>query len=150
MRVPSNPISRCCLIGAVSAVIAGAAIAGTSAPDVIPMDNPAYEKHKKPVVQFSHKKHAEAYGISCGECHHDGKGTPLNIKEGEDVASCIACHTIPSERPKGKNAPKLSKKERLAYHAEAMHYNCKGCHKAHNKKTGTKAAPVSCKKCHVK
>ena len=45
---------------------------------------------------------------------------------------------------------KLSKKEKLDYHAEAMHYNCKDCHKAHNKKTKTKDAPITCTKCHPK
>jgi len=119
--------------------------------DVITMKNPAYAKHKKGIVLFTHKKHIEDYKAGCGECHHDDKGKPLNhLKIGDNVQNCIECHKIPSEGPKGKDAPKLSKKERLAYHAEAIHYNCKDCHKKFNKKNKTKKAPTTCTKCHPK
>ena len=119
--------------------------------EMIEMKNPAYEKHTKGIVMFSHAKHYREYKADCGECHHDDKGKPIEgLKEGDDVQSCIECHKIPSERPKGKDAPKLSKKERLEYHAEALHYNCKDCHKAFNKKNKTKKAPTTCKKCHPK
>jgi len=129
-----------------------------AAPDVIKMENPAYQKHKKGIVEFSHKKHAEDYAAAhpdlykngCGECHHDDQGKPLTLKADDPVQGCIECHKKPSERPKGKDAPKLSKKEKLEYHAEALHYNCKGCHKSFNKKTGTKKAPTTCTKCHPK
>ncbi len=133
--------------------------AGKEVKDEIIMKNPAYKKHKKTIVVFTHKKHMEEYATAnptlyakkCGECHHDKDNKPLeNLKDGDDVQNCIECHKIPSERPKGKKAPKLSKKERLEYHAEALHYNCKGCHKAFNKKNKTKKAPTTCKKCHPK
>jgi len=125
--------------------------AGTNVPDVIKMDNKAYKKHKKGIATLSHKKHIEEYKAGCGECHHDDKGKALNnLKIGDDVQNCIECHKIPSERPKGKGAPKLSKKERLAYHAEALHYNCKDCHKKYNRKNKTKKAPTTCTKCHPK
>lgn len=125
--------------------------AGTTAPDVIKMDNKAYSKHKKGIVTFSHKKHVEDYKAGCGECHHDAKNKPLdNLKAGDDVQNCIECHKKPSERPKGKGAPKLTKEQRLEYHAEAIHYNCKGCHKKLNRKTKTKKAPTTCAKCHPK
>ncbi len=121
------------------------------ATDVIKMENPAYEKHTNGIVMFGHAKHVKEYKAGCGECHHDDKGKPLDeLKEGDAVQSCIECHKIPSERPKGKDAPKLKKKERLEYHAEALHYNCKDCHKAFNKKNKTKKAPTTCKKCHPK
>ncbi len=123
----------------------------SSAIDVITMKNPAYPKHKKGIVLFTHKKHIEEYKAGCGECHHDDKGKLLNhLKIGDNVQNCIECHKIPSERPKGKNAPKLTKKQRLDYHAEAIHYNCKDCHKKINKKNKTKKAPTTCKKCHPK
>jgi len=125
--------------------------AGTAVQDVIKMENKAYAEHKKSIVMFSHKKHIEDYKAGCGECHHDENGKPLNnLKIGDNVQNCIECHKKPSERPKGKDAPKLNKKQRLEYHAEALHYNCKGCHKKINKKTGTKAAPTTCSKCHPK
>ncbi len=137
---------------------AGPLVAGKM-PDTIKMENKAYKKHKKGIVVFAHKKHSEDYAKKapdlykngCGECHHDDKGKPLtNLKDGDPVKSCIECHKKPGERPKGKNAPKLSKKQRLEYHAEALHYNCKGCHKLYNKKFKTKAAPTTCAKCHKK
>jgi cytochrome c553 len=93
--------------------------AGTVVQDVIKMDNKAYAKHKKSIVMFSHKKHIEEYKAGCGECHHDADNKPLdNLKAGDDVQNCIECHKIASERPKGKDAPKLTKKQRLEYHAE--------------------------------
>jgi cytochrome c553 len=135
---------------AVSFLIAAGLYAACTAPDVIRMENKAYEKHTKKIVDFSHKKHIEEYKATCGECHHDDTGKPLELKEGDCVKGCIECHKIPGERPKGKDAPKLTKKERLAYHAEAIHYNCKDCHEKFNRKNNTKAAPTTCVACHPK
>jgi len=138
---------------------AGAIYAGTTVPDVIKMDNEAYKEHEKGIAEFSHKKHHEEYEIGCGECHHDDKGKPLNdLKMGDDVKNCIACHKIPGRMP-GKlkkemrenkaSREEIAKKE-LEYHAEALHENCISCHKDYNKKNKTKAAPSSCSKCHPK
>ena len=138
---------------------AGSIYAGTAVQDVIKMENKNYKKHKKAVVTFSHKKHNEEYKIGCGECHHDDKGQPLSdLKLGDEVQSCIECHKIPGQMPgklkKEMKAAKASKEEidakKMEYHAEAIHANCISCHKAHNKKNKTKAAPQSCTKCHPK
>lgn len=139
--------------------IAGGVYAGTTVPDVITMDNPAYKKHKKGIVDFTHKKHVEDYGSKgCGECHHDENNKPLNdLKEGDDVQSCIECHKIPGQVDK-KTKKKLKKvkdkaakkSKKLEYHAEAIHMNCITCHKAFNKETKSKKAPTSCSKCHPK
>ena len=144
------------IIGIAVLFITAGLYAGTCVSDVVKMENKAYKKHKKSIIMFSHKKHVEDYKAGCGECHHDENNKALDtLKEGDNVQNCIECHKIPSERPKGKNAPKLTKKERLQYHAEAIHYNCKGCHKKFNKKKGLKskdkgAAPTTCSKCHPK
>jgi len=145
---------------ATTILFAAVAFAATSVPDTIKMQNKAYTKHKKGIVMFTHKAHSadyakkypEYYKLSCGECHHDKDNKPLSeLKTGDDVQSCIACHDKPGERPKGKGAPKLSKKEKLQYHAEALHYNCKGCHKKYNRKyKPKKKAPTTCAKCHPK
>jgi hypothetical protein len=138
-----------------------AAIYAKSAPDTIQLQDPAYETHKKGVVNFEHKKHFEQYAKEfpdlykngCGECHHDKDNKPLtNLKDGDDVQKCIECHKIPGEAPKGKEAKKkLSKKEKIKeYHAEALHENCKSCHKTFNKKYKPKKAPTTCTKCHPK
>ena len=131
---------------------------GIAFPDVIRMDNKAYAEHTKDIVLFTHQKHMDEYAKKfpeffedgCGACHHDANNKPLVLKAGDAVQGCIECHKQPGERPKGKDAPELSKEERLAYHAEALHYNCKDCHSDVNKKTGTKEAPTTCTKCHLK
>jgi hypothetical protein len=140
--------------------------AGTEVKDVIQLNDKAYAKHTKGIVKFSHKKHQkeyeekhpELYKKACGECHHedkDGKAVPLkNLKEGDNVKKCIECHKKP-EYIKGKEAKGLTKKQKREYHANALHDNCKGCHKAYNKKMKLKskdkgAAPVTCKQCHPK
>ena len=121
--------------------------AGTAVQDVVTMNNKAYSAHKKGIVEFSHKKHTGEYKATCGECHHDANNKPLELKAGDSVQNCIECHKNTAAKPKGK---KLSKKDKLEYHAEAIHYNCKGCHKEFNKKNKTKAAPTTCGKCHPK
>ena len=149
------------LILGVAILFVSAGIYAASVPDVIALNDPAYEKHKKGIVQFEHKKHwddyskqyPDLYPSKCGVCHHDENGKPLTeLKDGDEVQKCIECHKIPSEAPKGKKAKKkLSKKEKIAqYHAEALHANCRDCHKKFNKKYKPKKAPTTCAKCHPK
>ncbi|MBW2193504.1 MAG: cytochrome c3 family protein [Deltaproteobacteria bacterium] len=147
------------IVGIACLLVSQGVLAGTDVQKQIKMENRAYAKHKKGIVMFSHKKHSEEYAKqfpdiyenSCGECHHDKNNAPLvGLKAGDNVRPCIECHSKPGERPKGKGAPKLSSSEKLQYHAEAIHANCKACHKAVNKKTGRKSAPTTCSKCHPK
>ncbi len=119
--------------------------------DIIAMNNPLYKAHKKGIVQFGHKTHVDDYSITCGSCHHDDKGQPLELTYDDKVASCIECHKE-TKKVKGE---KLGKKEKIAkYHQEALHANCIDCHKEFNIKNGDpkgkKPAPVSCAKCHPK
>ncbi|MCP4688014.1 MAG: cytochrome c3 family protein [Desulfobacterales bacterium] len=144
-------------IGMAILFIAGVVYAGTEVPDVFKMENPAYKKHKKGIVEFTHKKHAADYGATCGECHHDENNKPLELKEGDDVQPCLECHKIPGQVPKKvkKELKKIKdkaekKSKKLEYHAEAVHMNCIVCHKAFNKKNKTKKAPQTCSKCHPK
>jgi hypothetical protein len=144
-----------------------AGIYAKTVPDMIKLEDPAYEKHKKGVVEFSHGKHQkdyaeaypELYTKGCGECHHNDKNEPLSdLKEGDEVKKCIECHKIASEVPKDLKkewkAKKISKEEKkkleLEYHAEALHENCRVCHKNFNKKYKPKKAPTTCTKCHPK
>ncbi|MCK4618466.1 MAG: cytochrome c3 family protein [Desulfobacterales bacterium] len=140
------------VVGIASMFLASAIYAGTTVADVVNMENKAYEKHKKSIVKFSHNKHNVDYKAGCGECHHDAEGKPLSdLKMGDEVQNCIECHSKTGRAPRAKkDAPKLTKKEKMAYHAEAIHLNCIDCHKKANKKSGTKAAPTSCAKCHPK
>jgi hypothetical protein len=145
------------LIAILVLFVAFAIYAGTTVKDVIKMENPKYAKHTKGIVEFPHKKHSTELKLKCGACHHDDKNTPLDLKEGDNVESCISCHKIPGRLTKEKKAElktvtdkKVKLSEKLKFHAEAMHKNCTGCHKTHNKKTKTKAAPTVCTKCHPK
>jgi len=153
------------LVLAVAVVLATSGLyAGTTAPDVIKMQNKAYAKHKDPIVTFTHKKHSEEYvkansklfPTGCGDCHHDENGKPLKgLKAGDEVKNCIECHKEPGQKPAKE---KLDKKEKIKkYHAEAMHENCGGCHSDFNKakklkSTDKGAAPTKsrCKDCHKK
>lgn len=135
--------------------------AAASAPDIIKMQNKAYEKHTKAIVDFQHKKHAETYAqknpkiydLGCGECHHDDKGKPLaGLKAGDPVKSCIECHKKPGELI-GTKAKGLTEQQKREYHANAIHENCRGCHTEYNKEKNLKSkdpgyAPISCNSCH--
>ncbi len=125
---------------------AEAAPAAAGGAGVIAMNTAAYAKHTKPIVQFTHKKHVEEYKLACGECHHNEKGEALNdLKAGDKVQGCVACHD------KAEKAPKDVKgDDKLKYHANALHDNCIGCHKEYNTKNNTKAAPTGCGNCHAK
>jgi hypothetical protein len=155
------------LILGVAILFVSAGIYAASAPDVIPLKDPSYEKHTKGIVQFEHKKHwddyskayPDLYPSKCGVCHHDENGEPLTeLEDGQPVQKCIECHKIPGQVPskvkkewrekKIKGAEK--KKLELQYHAEAVHDNCKDCHKKFNKKYKPKKAPTTCAKCHPK
>ena len=130
-------------------------------PNTIIMNNKAYAKHTKGIQTFTHMKHAkeyvekhpELYKNGCGSCHHDKDNKPLiNLKEGDDVQNCIECHKK-ADYIQGKEAKGLTKEQKREYHANAIHDNCKGCHKEFNKKMNLKAkdegaAPVTCKTCH--
>jgi len=152
-------------IGVIMLFASVALYAGTTVPDVIKMEND-YE-HEKAIVEFSHKKHAEDYAAAnpklyknkCGECHHDENGNPLSdLKAGDNVQKCIECHKKPGEVPKDVKkewrTKKIKKKEKdklsLEWHAEALHDNCRTCHKKWNKANKSKAAPTTCTKCHPK
>ena len=133
---------------AASAFIAATLYAGTTAPAEIQMK--AGYDHEESIVTFTHQKHSVDYKITCGECHHDDQGKPLaDLKEGDEVKSFYECHNKPGEL-KGKKAKGLSKEEKRAYHANAVHENCQGCHRTYNRANKTKAAPTTCTGCHPK
>lgn len=115
-------------------------------PDVMVMH--ADYPHTKTLVRFSHGKHVTDYKLNCGACHHDEAGEPrTDFKVGDSVESCMDCHAEPGQSPRGA---KLSKTDRLEYHADVLHDNCRGCHKQHKKEGGSGAAPTACSKCHLK
>ncbi len=136
--------------GIMAALVFGAfGIMAGQFPETIKMENPAYKRHTKRIVVFYHAKHVQDFKLACGECHHDENHKPLNhFKAGDTVQGCIECHTKPGLPPRGRNATKLTKTQRLEYHAEALHTSCRGCHKKVNKTNHTNKAPIACNKCH--
>jgi len=76
------------------------------------------DKAKTGVVTFDHAKHQ---GLTeCKTCHHTG-----------GFEKCDSCHGAKDDGKKIK-------------YKNAMHNNCKGCHKE------MKKGPTKCKECHVK
>lgn len=134
---------------------------GQEVQDIIRFDNKAYKTHKKGIAVFNHKihyeeyykKYPELYSSPCGECHHDKDNKKLDhLKLGDEVQSCIECHKKP-DYIKGKKAKGLSKEQKREFHANALHYNCKDCHRKYNKARKLKSkdkgyAPNTCKTCH--
>ncbi|RLE45507.1 cytochrome C [Candidatus Woesearchaeota archaeon] len=101
--------------------------------------NPGYKEHKKAAVMSPHEKHVSRYEAGCGECHHDNTGKRLDNTVTDDaVQGCASCHPVPENE---------GEKDKFK---KAMHNNCKGCHRKHNKETDTKDVPVTCSKCHIK
>ena len=77
-------------------------------------------------VTFKHWAHQGVEGITCKTCHHTlASATAMPDK------SCSDCHTA----QKDGNRPSLK---------NAMHTNCKGCHKDNNK------GPTRCNDCHTR
>ncbi|HKJ98293.1 MAG TPA: cytochrome c3 family protein [Desulfotignum sp.] len=126
--------------------------AGTEVEDTFQLETPGYDQRRKgppqfKPVTFTHKKHAEDYGISCGECHHDENGEPLELTMGDDVQPCYECHNIFEKTKENRRD--------IMVHENAMHGNCRDCHKEVNIEAGdpkgrTGPAPTSCNDCHEK
>lgn len=116
--------------------------AGTEVKDTFTIESEEYEQRRKTPVEFTHKKHIEEYGYSCGECHHDADGQPLtDLKMSDDVQRCVACHDkIQGER------------DDIMVLENAMHGSCVGCHKSYNEEEAGDArrgpAPTRCSDCH--
>ncbi|MFO7570330.1 MAG: cytochrome c3 family protein [Smithellaceae bacterium] len=103
--------------------------AGTSVEDTFKIKTKEITDHKKEPATFTHKKHTEDYGISCGDCHHDQDGKPLaDLKMGDDVQRCVECHDKLEKDPNNRDD--------IMVLENAMHGNCIDCHKEVNIKAG--------------
>ncbi|MFO7839944.1 MAG: cytochrome c3 family protein [Desulfosalsimonadaceae bacterium] len=116
-----------------------------SGPGVMKMKNEdAFKQHRMGIVTFDHNTHAEEYDLSCGECHHDDEGNPLqeaDLDEGS-VKSCFACHDKEGRPQRDSSmSPEEWEEEKIGYYYEAIHQNCMGCHKE-------KGGPAACPECH--
>jgi len=122
-------------------------LTATDIPDKITMDSKIFKKHTKGLVVFPHKEHAEHEGITCTDCHHVYKDGKNIWKEGDPVQKCDECHKKTGKPPKDmKKAEKIKE-----YYKDAVHENCKGCHKKmvdKNSEMGMKLK--KCDGCHPK
>jgi len=106
-------------------------------PEEITLDSDVYKTNRRGPVLFSHLNHAEDYGITCDECHHDYKDGKNIWEEGDPVKKCAACHD--PNKNKG-NVKKLS---------IAFHRNCKTCHRDLYRSGDSEDAPFrKCSDCH--
>ena len=108
------------------------------AADVMTMDSKVYKKHKKTLVNFSHKKHNVDYKIGCTDCHHIYKEGKNVWKEGDAVKKCSECHNPVKEEAEGLALKK------------AFHDNCKKCHKEAELNGNMNAPTMKCTGCHAK
>jgi c(7)-type cytochrome triheme protein len=110
-------------------IMAGVAAAADKGPETI-----TFKCEKKSDVVFGHAKHQES--ATCGDCHHskgpDGKQVPY--AEGQKIEKCGTCHNAEM------TVPTLNSSK------NALHKNCKDCHKAAVKEG--KTAPTKCAECH--
>jgi hypothetical protein len=111
----------------------------TEPPDEIVLDEKGYSTDRKGEVDFAHLSHAEDYGVSCTECHHEYKDGKNTWEEGDPVKKCASCHD-----PNEDKGP--VKKLKTAFHK-----NCKACHQNLAKEGITKDAPYrKCSDCHAR
>jgi hypothetical protein len=107
--------------------------------DVMELQPEGVKNFERPLVKFSHGKHAQV--INCSRCHHDYDKYGNNaIKGEEDVEGrhCAECHEV--KPVKGQNRLGL---------IDAFHMQCRGCHERMRAEDKT-AGPVACGECHVR
>jgi DnaJ-class molecular chaperone len=107
-------------------VFASRTFAENKGPETVTLD---YNKAKKKVENFNHKKHQEEIVKGdCKVCHH-------KKEEGKDARTCASCHADKSQEIKDS-------KGKVMKIQDAYHERCKGCHKKEKK------GPTKCKECH--
>jgi hypothetical protein len=101
-------------------------------------------------VRFQHTKHVEAYGVNCGDCHHDDFLEPIESYDPDETYTCTSCHDGEGfiRGPTAEN--ELDPNERIERRANAVHALCLGCHKEFNKRQHLIVAPEACRSCHAK
>ena len=125
--------------------------AAQKVPDNVLMDSKVYKKHKKALVNLSHKKHNVDHKIGCTDCHHVYKDGKNVWKKDDPVQKCDACHSEAKAPKVKKGEPKIPKMEKIKkYHYSAIHANCVGCHKDLKKADKTRVIPTKCTECHPK
>jgi len=93
MRKTSWALKLGIAIGSCLLVVTGI-FAQTLGPESVKIQTEGYE-HERGIVTFQHKQHVTEYDLSCGQCHHDDSGVPLDsFKMKDRVPTCINCHDL--------------------------------------------------------
>jgi hypothetical protein len=100
--------------------------------DVMFLNSKPLGPHERPLVKFTHAKHA--VGIKCITCHHN-YDQYFNLIDDSEGMSCHECHKV---TPSAKNRVNLTM---------AFHKQCKACHELAIKKHKT-SGPMMCGDCH--
>ena len=132
MRIKRLLISFPVALAGILFLLGGTTLTAGDMPEEIMIFSKGYKRKLYKPVRFTHLVHAEDYGVSCDECHHDFKDGENIWQEGDPVRNCVACHNP---------AKKQGKVHRLVF---AFHFNCKKCHKENE------SGPRECKECHTK
>ncbi|RJR42702.1 MAG: hypothetical protein C4576_15610 [Desulfobacteraceae bacterium] len=130
----------CCIL---FFIITGGFFTATSAKeaesslDAFTIENKGYKSERKGPVDFSHRKHAMDYRVSCWDCHHEYKDGKNIYSPWEQTQQCSECHDPVKSKDK---IPSLQK---------AFHMNCRDCHlkmAEQKKKTGPYRKCFGCHK----
>ncbi len=120
--------------------------------DEMLLKSKVYKKHKKSLVNFTHKMHNVDYKVPCVDCHHiyEGGKNVWTEKSETPAAKCETCHSEAKAPKAKKGEKKMPKAEQIKkYHYSAIHANCQGCHKD-LKKAKKPTGPTTCKDCQTK
>jgi hypothetical protein len=109
----------------------------TSSLDVFTIENKGYKSERKGPVDFTHRKHALDYRISCWDCHHEFKDGKNVWSPWEQTQQCSECHDP------------VKSKDKVVSLQKAYHMNCRDCHQklgAQKKRTGPYRKCFGCHK----
>ncbi len=137
------------ILAAAAVLAAGAAWAVT--PEI------RLPRARRGVVIFSHRAHAERYGVACDRCHHNVSPVPADRRtckgchmDLEHGGLCHDCHISTRDRDYARRYDALRQRlgrERIPTLFKAFHGLCRGCHARVNRTQG-KRAPYECGGCH--
>ena len=101
-------------------------------------------------VKFTHSKHVQDYGASCGDCHHDSDAQPINAYDPDAIYACGECHDEEGLiwGPAAEND--ASAGDLIAHRVNVIHMKCIGCHQMYNNLNQVVKIPESCKTCHTR
>jgi hypothetical protein len=109
-------------------------LTAADSPESVLLEYP-FKDPKRGPVKLNHNEHVK-YGVACNECHHVYKDGVNVWKEGDPVQKCSECHL------------EESADEKVLNFQNAMHKNCKDCHRDLEKEGKPTGPWKKCNDCH--